>query len=98
MNIIIFGCGRTGERFASAPTFAPHLPKETLELRYVLYRALIRQGFTNCRDEWWHYSYGDAAWAVRLGRKTCFYGAISPPRSVYAKKDERFFREFLERA
>ncbi len=87
-----------GERFESAPTFAAHLPPEILELRYLLYRALVRQGFTNCRDEWWHYSFGDAAWAVRRGRKTCFYGAIAPPRSVYAKKDERFFREFLQRA
>jgi len=84
-----------GERFASSATFQPDLPKEILDLRLLLYRALTKEGFTNCKDEWWHYSFGDAAWAVRSGRKTCIYGYIEPPRSAYRAKDLRFRKEFL---
>jgi D-alanyl-D-alanine dipeptidase len=35
---------------------------------------MLGVGFSNCRDEWWHYSYGDAGWAVRLGYSECIYG------------------------
>jgi D-alanyl-D-alanine dipeptidase len=86
-----------GERFASAATFHPRLPKEILDLRLILYQALTKEGFTNCKDEWWHYSFGDAAWAVRTGRKKCFYGYIEPPREAYRSRDERFRREFLSK-
>ena len=33
----------------------------------MIYEAITGR-VSNCRDEWWHYSYGDAGWAVRLRR------------------------------
>src|SRR5262249_28504890 len=33
----------------------------------------------NCRDEFWHYSWGDSAWAVRVGESECPYGWAHPP-------------------
>ncbi|MES2463571.1 MAG: hypothetical protein V4671_23605, partial [Armatimonadota bacterium] len=33
----------------------------------------------NCRDEWWHWSYGDNAWSVRTGCSIAVYGMIKPP-------------------
>lgn len=42
----------------------------------MLVDAMLCAGFSNCRDEWWHYSFGDAGWAVRLGFDSCFYGAV----------------------
>lgn len=86
-----------GERFETAPTFKAGLPKPIVKLRRILYDAMIGAGFTNCRDEWWHYSYGDAAWAVRLDRKECIYGSIYPPLEEYIQQDQKFFKDFLER-
>jgi zinc D-Ala-D-Ala dipeptidase len=34
---------------------------------------------SNCRDEYWHWSYGDSAWAVRVGAVEACYGLIEPP-------------------
>jgi D-alanyl-D-alanine dipeptidase len=85
-----------GERFRSAPTFSPHLPKMVREMRLLLYDALIEAGFTNCRDEWWHYSYGDAGWAVRAGESTCIYGSAEPPLEEYVERDRAFIETFLQ--
>ncbi len=41
--------------------------------------ALLGAGFSNCRDEWWHWSYGDNAWSVRHGFDHALYGLIPPP-------------------
>ena len=45
--------------------------------------AMLGVGFSNCRDEWWHYSYGDAGWAVRTGSSTCPYGLAQLPHELY---------------
>lgn len=46
-------------------------------------------GFSNCRDEYWHWSYGDSAWSVRAGASDAIYGLIEPPKSyVFPKKKE----------
>jgi D-alanyl-D-alanine dipeptidase len=47
--------------------------------RAILYQAMIGAGFSNCEEEFWHYSYGDAAWAVRAGADHCIYGLALPP-------------------
>jgi D-alanyl-D-alanine dipeptidase len=54
-------------------------------------------GFSNCRDEWWHYSYGDAGWAVRMGLDACIYDAIDLPMEEYAEKEEVWVRLFQSR-
>jgi len=53
------------ERFKAAPTFTQGLSREAERDRMILLNAMLKAGFSNCRDEWWHYSYGDAGWAVR---------------------------------
>ena len=47
---------------------------------------MIEAGFSNCRDEWWHYSYGDAGWAVRTGAPTCMYGLIELDEQLYQEQ------------
>ncbi len=59
-----------------AYTFVTGLTDEAARLRALLYEAMVNAGFSNCREEWWHYSYGDAAWAVRSGQQTCLYGLV----------------------
>jgi D-alanyl-D-alanine dipeptidase len=84
-----------GSRFQSAPTFSTHVPADVRRKRLTLHDAMAAAGFTNCRDEWWHFSYGDAGWAVRTGRRACIYGAVAPPKAEYEEKDAAFGQEFL---
>lgn len=73
------------DRLRGAPTHVYGLTEEAARNRRLLYEAMIHAGFSNCRDEWWHYSYGDAGWAVRTGAATCIYGLI--------ELDERLYQE-----
>lgn len=72
-------------RFQAAPTYSYGLSKEAQENRTILVEAMLGAGFSNCRDEWWHYSYGDAGWAVREGKEECFYGLATIDESLYAE-------------
>jgi D-alanyl-D-alanine dipeptidase len=68
-----------GERWQSAATFSHLLSDAARANRRILIDALAEAGFSNCRDEWWHWSYGDSAWAVRVGAGTAIYGLVAPP-------------------
>lgn len=48
--------------------------------RMMLLETMLGVGFSNCRDEYWHYSYGDSGWAVRVGEKECPYGIAQLPK------------------
>ena len=85
-----------GQRFRSAPTFSHRLPVNVRENRLLLHDAMLDAGFTNCRDEWWHYSFGDAGWAVRAGVSECIYGTVYPHELEYVPRDRAFFNEFLK--
>jgi D-alanyl-D-alanine dipeptidase len=64
-------------RKLQAPTFCAGLPQELISRRKLLYDALTAQGFHNYSREYWHYSFGDAYWAVRRKEKTAIYGIPS---------------------
>lgn len=84
------------ERFAASPTFTLGLDEEPQRHRTMLYEAMMSAGFSNCRDEWWHYSFGDAGWAVRTGEPTCSYGLTQLDPSVYDYRElERLSEEAL---
>lgn len=85
-----------GPKFKSASTFSSRLPEEIRNLRLILHDAMLAAGFSNCRDEWWHYSYGDAAWAVRTNTTECIYGAAEMDPALYRVQDEAFMAEFLK--
>lgn len=70
--------------FQANPTYVYGLSEEARQNRFILVEAMLEAGFSNCRDEWWHYSYGDAGWAVRIGAKECFYGLVTIPEEFYA--------------
>jgi hypothetical protein len=61
-------------RKRQALTFCPGLPNEIAEKRRMLLQSLTQQGFHNYSREYWHYSYGDAYWAVRRRLKIAIYG------------------------
>lgn len=75
-------------RFKANPTYVFGLSEVALQNRMMLVEAMLGAGFSNCRDEWWHYSYGDAGWAVRMGLDTCFYGLVELPEEYYTIEQE----------
>ncbi len=67
------------EGWNGAPTAVHGLSPEASENRRRLCHVMHATGLSNCRDEFWHWSYGDSAWAVRVGEETACYGWIEPP-------------------
>lgn len=93
------------ERFEAAATYALGLTEEARACRFLLVDTMLGAGFSNCRDEWWHYSLGDAGWAVRTGAASCRYGRIELGPERYVEQErlaEEAMRErvnpFLNRA
>lgn len=85
------------DRWKAAPTYAYGLSEAAQRNRMVLVDAMLEVGFSNCRDEWWHYSYGDAGWAVRLGRDTCRYGLAKLPLELYDALEQEHIESMKER-
>jgi D-alanyl-D-alanine dipeptidase len=84
-------------RFQAAPTYSLGLSEVAQRNREMLVSAMLEAGFSNCRDEWWHYSYGDAAWAVRTRGETCFYGLVELPEELYSEQQAAWLRALAER-
>ena len=63
----------------AAYTWSDLVGPEAKRHRDLLTTALLGAGFSNCRDEWWHWSYGDNAWSVRTGHPIAIFGLIEPP-------------------
>jgi D-alanyl-D-alanine dipeptidase len=62
-----------------AYTWTDRIDPEAKRNRMILVEAMLSAGFSNCRDEYWHYSWGDSAWAVRTGDAECPYGWAHAP-------------------
>jgi zinc D-Ala-D-Ala dipeptidase len=75
------------DRFGAAPTYSYGLTESAQRHRDLLIGAMLEVGFSNCRDEWWHYSFGDAGWAVRTGVAECPYGLISLDHHLYTEQE-----------
>jgi len=69
----------------AAYTWSDRISPEAKANRMLLVNAMLGAGFSNCREEYWHYSYGDSAWAVRVGERECPYGLVEPPHAVEAR-------------
>jgi D-alanyl-D-alanine dipeptidase len=78
-------------------TFTIGLSQESQANRMMLYNAMTTVGFSNCRDEWWHYSYGDAGWAVRLEHSECYYGQLDVPLEFYERQNKEWIIERLNK-
>ena len=46
-----------------------------LKNRRLLYHVLTNAGFTNYREEWWYFDYGNQFWA-KLNGTDSIYGAV----------------------
>ncbi len=44
--------------------------------RRILFNCMTTAGFQNYHEEWWHFDYGNRAWAIRSGSTIVHYGPI----------------------
>ncbi len=58
---------------------APGISDEAQRNRELLRSVLEPTGLTNYADEWWHWSYGDNGWALRVGADKAIYDKIELP-------------------
>ena len=71
-------------------TFSRYLTPIARANRDVIWQAMTAAGFSNCYHEWWHWSYGDAGWACRLGHSHAVYGLIlDVPEEALLQIEER---------
>ena len=57
----------------SAPSQMKGLSADALAHRRLLFDALEATGLTNYAGEWWHWSYGDSGWALRVHAPFALY-------------------------
>lgn len=57
-------------------TYAKNITPFAAKNRQMLIDIMIKAGFSNYPGEWWHWSYGDSAWAVRVNTEFALYGAV----------------------
>lgn len=60
----------------SAPTQMKGLSAEAQANRDLLIQTLEAMGLTNYAGEWWHWSYGDSGWALRVGAPQAVYNRL----------------------
>ncbi len=69
-NGVMFDFGtKFHEHSDATETRSRRITKAQAKNRKTLVRIMRRQGFINFPAEWWHFSYGDRAWAAYKGRR-----------------------------
>ncbi len=61
---------------------APGISAEARRNRDLLRSVLEPTGLTSYVDEWWHWSYGDNGWALRVGADKAIYDKIELPANA----------------
>ena len=73
---------RAGTRYLEEHQELPG-DEEAAQNRRILYHCMLAVGFVNYSGEWWHFSYGDRAWAGKTGNIP-IYSYVEPP--VYSSR------------
>jgi D-alanyl-D-alanine dipeptidase len=84
-------------RLEAAPTYTYGLSDTARYNRNLLADTMLEAGFSNCRDEYWHYSFGDAGWAVRLALDECIYGLVELDETIWKAKQRVWEKAMSER-
>lgn len=67
---------RNHEVVDKIPMFSKLCTNEEKFNRSILRKSMLSAGFYFYPGEWWHYSYGDRAWATYTGEKHAIYGEV----------------------
>lgn len=80
------------ERRLSAGETLSDRDMERAKNRRLLHHLMVRAGFTNYSEEWWHYDFGNQLWAYHAARDSngrAIYGRTFPPFRWRAKEKLR---------
>lgn len=66
----------THDVMSTLPTYVKNVSPKVAKNRQMLIDIMVAAGFSNYPGEWWHWSYGDSAWAVRVKAELAPYGGI----------------------
>ena len=77
-----------------AQTLTDNITKEQRKNRILLLSAASKVGLVNYGYEWWHYSYGDRAWAYVEKKKKAIYGLIDKNKINIPVSKEEYFKNF----
>ena len=91
---------RNGDELDMGSSFAHHGPESQTDFngitsaqrknRELLRNALHAVGLQNYPGEWWHYSYGDRAWASYKRKPFAIYGEIFTPDYKLKKEEIKY--------
>ncbi len=62
--------------WSAAPTYSHKISEAARANRLLLIGVMEAAGLTNYVGEWWHWSYGDQGWALRVGSPVAYYGSV----------------------
>lgn len=78
-----------------APTLTDTITEEQRNNRMLLLNATCKAGLVNYGYEWWHYSYGDRAWAYVEKKEKAIYGLVTEDNKIYIPTSkEEYFKKF----
>lgn len=95
---ILLDCGKFGVIWGAndqTQTFSLNLTEEQKQNRLMLLNAATKAGLVNYGYEWWHYSYGDRAWAYVEEKEKAIYGLINEEAIDMPKTKEDFLHPFI---
>ncbi len=79
-NLIDMGCEIDDMHESASPEFYKNSNYEEAkvwnERRRILNEVMLRFGFVQHPNEWWHFSYGDQLWAWKKKNQNAIYGKI----------------------
>jgi zinc D-Ala-D-Ala dipeptidase len=75
-------------------TFSENTTKEQRKNRLILLNAAAKSGLVNYGFEWWHYSYGDRAWAYVKKEKAIYGLACEKNDSILSIDKETYLKGF----
>ena len=79
-NLIDMGCEIDNMHESASPEFYKNVNSEEAkvwnERRSILNEVMLRFGFVQHPNEWWHFSYGDQLWAWKKKNQNAIYGKI----------------------
>ena len=57
-------------------TFDKRISRGAKKNRSILIKAMLKEGFVNYPNEWWHWCYGESLWATLNKKKNAIYGTV----------------------
>ncbi|HEX3568367.1 MAG TPA: M15 family metallopeptidase [Candidatus Saccharimonadales bacterium] len=68
---------RANDETDRGKAYSDQITREQRARREQLYQAMLTAGFANNANEWWHFSYGDAYWALFYDQKRTLYRPLA---------------------